>query len=117
MGNPFKKFGMSDDEFRAAVLGAAEVDAGIDAFMRDELVPYWKGHPDVPVDSGAYAASIKVVKKARRGKGKVRATDHKAAWIEFGTGEPGPTTAHGVGQKVAEHFGGNLNGGIDVESE
>ena len=118
MGNPFGKFGMSDDEFRAAVLGAAEVDAGINEFMKEELVPYWKNHPDTPVDSGAYAASIKVVKKARRGKGgKVRATDYKAAWIEFGTGEPGATTAHGVGQKVAEHFGGNLNGGIDVESE
>lgn len=118
MGNPFGRFGMSDDEFRAAVLEVAEVDTGINEFMRKELVPFWKTHPDVPVDSGAYAASIKVVRRARRGKGgKVRATDYKAAWIEFGTGEPGPTKAHAVGQKVAGHFGGTLDSGIDVEAE
>lgn len=110
---------MSDPDFRAIldqIKASAEVDAGIDEFMKNELVPFWKSHPDTPVDSGAYAASIKVVQKARRGTGKVRATDFKAAWIEFGTGDPGPTTAHGIGQKVAQNFGGNLDQGIDVEA-
>ena len=116
MGNAFGKFGMSDDQFLEALRSSIEVDAGLDEFMRDQVVPYWKNHPDTPVDDGAYAASVKVVKKARRGTGKVGATDYKAAWIEFGTGAPGPTTAHAIGQKVAEHFGGTLDGGIDVDA-
>lgn len=117
MGNAFSRFGMSDDEFLAALRASTEVDAGLDEFMRDEVVPHWKNHPDTPVDDGAYAASIKVVRRARRGKGKVRATDYKAAWIEFGTGAPGPTTAHGIAQKVAEHFGGNLTSGAEETAD
>lgn len=115
MGNPFGKFGMSDDQFREALAASAEVDAGLQQFMAKEVVPYWKSI--APVDEGAYAASVKVVRKARRGKGKVRATDYKAAWVEFGTGAPGPTDRHATGQKVAQHFGGSLDRGIDVEGD
>lgn len=116
MGNPFRSLGMSDKEFAEALASAAEVDAGLNAFMRNELVPALKNHPDMPVDSGALAASVKVVKKARRGKGKVRATNYKAAFIEFGTGEPGPTNAYAVFEKVARSYGGNLDSGIDAEA-
>jgi hypothetical protein len=110
MGNPFGRFGMSDSDFERAIAEAAEVDAGLNEFMNREVVPYWRSQ--APVDSGAYAASIKVVQKGRRGKGKVRATDFKAAWIEFGTGEPGKTDAYAPGQRTASHFGGTLDDGI-----
>lgn len=112
MGNAFSKFGVSDKELADAIASSAEVDAGLNEFMAKEVVPYWKSVS--PVRSGKYAASVKVVKKARRGKGKVGATDFKAHWIEFGTGEPGKTKAFAPGQKTAEHFGGSLSEGIDV---
>ena len=115
MANPFSKIGLTDAEFREALANAAEVDAGLQQFMAKEVVPYWKSI--APVDEGEYAASIKVARKARRGKGAVRATDYKAAWIEFGTGAPGPTRAHATGQRVAQHFGGNLDSGIDAEGD
>lgn len=106
MGNPFSKLGMSDSEFAEQFARAAEVDAALNEFMAKEVVPYWKSVS--PVESGKYAASIKVTKKARRGKGKVGATDWKAHLIEFGTGEPGPTKAFAPGEKTAAHFGGTL---------
>lgn len=112
MGNAFSKFGLSDAELQKQISESVEVDAGLDKFMAEEVVPYWKSVS--PVRSGKYAASVKVVKKARGGKGKVAATDFKAHWIEFGTGEPGKTKAFAPGQKTAEHFGGNLSEGIDV---
>jgi len=115
MGNPFGRFGMSDSDFAAAIAQAAEVDAGLTQFMQKEVVPYWRSQ--APVDDGKYAASIKVVKKGRRGVGKVRATDYKAAWIEFGTGAPGPTTAFAPAEKTANHFGGNLDSGVDVDNQ
>lgn len=112
MGNAFSKFGLSDAELQKQISESVEVDAGLDKFMAEEVVPYWKSVS--PVRSGKYAASVKVVKKARGGKGKVAATDFKAHWIEFGTGEPGKTKAFAPGQKTAEHFGGSLSEGIDV---
>ena len=112
MGNAFSKFGLSDAELQKQISESVEVDAGLDKFMAEEVVPYWKSVS--PVRSGKYAASVKVVKKARGGKGKVAATDFKAHWIEFGTGEPGKTKAFAPGQKTAEHVGGTLSEGIDV---
>lgn len=110
MGNPLGKFGISDDELAEAVARDAQVNAGLDEFMAGEVVPYWRSVS--PVRSGKYAASVKVVKKPRQGKGRVGATDFKAHWVEFGTGQPGPTTASAPGQKTAEHFGGDLSEGI-----
>ena len=115
MSNAFNRFGIDSDELQRMIGEAAEVDAGLNEFMRDEVVPYWRSQ--APVDSGSYAASIKVVKKSRRGAGKVRATDYKAAWIEFGTGQPGPTDAHAPGEKTAQHFGGNLDSGIGDDDD
>ena len=69
MGNPFDKFGISDAELKKAISESAEVDAELNRFMKDEVVPYWKSVS--PVDEGRYAASIKVTKKAKGGKGEV----------------------------------------------
>ena len=116
----------------------AEVDAAINDFMQDEVVPYWRSQS--PVDSGKYAASVKVVKKAKRGKGKVAATVWYAHFVEYGTGADSkgkdgrkvltkrgfrllpkdtPTTADAPGQKTAQHFGGTIGagGGVQFDGE
>lgn len=113
MGNPFAKFGVSDSEVAKALRESAEVDAGLNEFMKNEIVPY--GRSISPVDSGKYAASWKIIKKAKKGRGVVGPTDFKAHWVEFGTGSPGPTDAHAAVQKTAEHFGGDLTTGIGDE--
>lgn len=138
MGNPFDRFGVSDSQLAQHIRESAEVDAGVNEFMENQVVPYWKSAS--PVDSGKYAASVKVVRKAKRGRGVVAATAWYAHFIEFGTGadkktkkrkgkrrvlvdgqwkslpDNTPTKALGVAQKVAEHFGGNLGrgGGITL---
>lgn len=111
MGNPFRELGVSDAEVEKALRESAEVDNELNRFMKEEVVPYWKSVS--PVRSGKYAASIKVTKKAKNGKGVVSATDWKAHFVEFGTGEPGPTKAFAPGEKTAQHFGGTLDTGID----
>ncbi len=112
MGNPLEKLGISDDELAEAIARDADVNARLNEFMTGEVVPYWKSVS--PVRTGKYAASVKVLKKAKGGKGRVGATDFKAHWIEFGTGAPGPTQAAAPGQKTAEHFGGALSEGVDM---
>lgn len=99
-------YGLSEDGLSDLVLQQAEIDSGLQEFMEDEVIPYWRSVS--PVDSGGYAASVKVTKDAKLGKGEVGATDFKAAWIEFGTGEPGPTPVFAPGGKTAKHFGGTL---------
>ena len=110
MGNPFERFGISDSELAKHVRESAEVDAAINDFMANEVIPY--GRSVSPVDEGRYAASWKIIKKAKNGRGLVGPTDYKAHWIEFGTGSPGPTDAKAPVQKTCEHFGGNLTEGI-----
>lgn len=113
MSDAFRRFGISSEQLQQMIAADAAVEVGVNEFMANEVVPYWRSQ--APVDSGKYAASIKVVRKSRRGKGKVRATDYKAAWIEFGTGSPGPTDTHAPAEKTARHFGGSLDrGGIDI---
>lgn len=66
-----------------------------------------------PVRTGEYAASIKVRKLPDIGglpMRRVVATDFKSHWIEFGTGEPGPTAASAPMEKAANAFGGTLDG-------
>lgn len=109
--NPFARFGVSDRELAEALRNSAEVDATLQEFMEDEVIPYWKSI--APVESGKYAASIKVTRKAKGGRGVVTATDFKAHWIEFGTAAPGPTTAFAPAEKTAIRFGGTLQGGIE----
>lgn len=124
MGNPLNRFGVSDAEIAAAIAADGQVNAALNEHMEKVVVPYAQSIS--PVDDGDYAAGWHVAKKARRGKGIVGNKHWKAHMIEFGTkadpqdskspfGPDTPTPAFAVGQKVAEHFGGNLTGdGIEV---
>lgn len=119
MANPLIRLGISDAELAAAIAADGDINAAVNDYMATEVVPYAK---DIsPVDQGDYAAAWEVVKKARRGKGVVGNNHWRAHMIEFGTkaDKPGskspfgpdtPTPAFGIGQKVAEHFGGDLTG-------
>lgn len=105
----FEKFGISDAQIEAAIAADAKVDAEIDAKMENEIVPFAKSK--APVDSGDYAAGIKVTKRARGGKGQVGATDWKSHFIEDGTGGDTPTPEFAPMAATAAHFGGTLNRG------
>lgn len=117
MSNPFAHLGVTDAELAEQLRESGEIDAALDDFMENEVVPYWRSVS--PVESGRYAASVKVLKKARNGEGVVGSRDFKAHWVEFGTGEPGPTAAAAPGEKTAHHFGGTLGTGIvrGIENE
>ena len=84
-----------------------------------EVRDYWRSVS--PVESGSYAASVKVFKKPVTVKGmpglRVGATDFKAHWIEFGTGNPGPTEAFAPRAKTAAHFGGDESLVVDSGGE
>lgn len=99
--------GISDSEIEAAIAADAKVDAGLNAFMKSEIVPYWKGQ--APVRTGEYAGDIKVTKKARGGQGQVGDKDRIAHLIEFGTGGSSPTPEFAPARKTASHFGGTIN--------
>jgi hypothetical protein len=133
----FKKFGISRDELEGLIRAQAEVDDGLNEFMENEVVPYWRSVS--PQGDPEYIASVKVTKKAKRGKGEVGATIWRAHFTEKGTKadskgkEPRrvltkqgwktltkdtPTEAQAPGEKTARHFGGSLgNGGIEVSSD
>lgn len=119
MAGSFKRFGISDDELMAEIRSSAEVDAALNDFMANEVVPYWrsvspmlKEQPGADKrDPGAYIASVKVTKKARNGVGAVGATIWYAHFVEDGTRRGSPEFA--PGQKTAAHFGGTLDRGSD----
>lgn len=95
-------------EIRAQLSAQLDVKEGLDA-MAEDVRDYWRSQS--PVDDGEYAASVKVYRKylivdGMPGK-RVGATDFKAHWIEFGTGDPGPTKAYAPRAKTAAHFGGD----------
>lgn len=145
MGNPFARFGMSDSEFEKHLRESAEVDAGIDKFMAEEVIPY--GRSVSPVDTGKFAASWKIMKKAKNGKGVVGPTAWYSHFVEFGTGPDKkqskgkkgkkgkkgrravevaegefrllgpntPTKPLAPVQRTAEHFGGSLKGGVSTQ--
>ncbi|WP_228843180.1 HK97 gp10 family phage protein [Mycobacteroides abscessus] len=75
---------MSDSDFDKALKGSVEVDAGIDKFMAEEGIPY--GRSVSPVDKGGFAASWKVMKKAKKGRGVFGPTVWYSHFVEFGTG-------------------------------
>jgi hypothetical protein len=62
-----------------------------------------------PVRSGEYRDSIAAYPGV--GKARVQASDFKAVWIEFGTGQPGPTAAFAPLRRGAEAAGLQLSGG------
>lgn len=130
--NPLSKYGVSDDDIKRELRESAEVDDAINQFMEKQVVAYWRGL--VP-QWHEYNASVRVTKKAKRGKGRVAATVWYAHFIEFGTGadEKGPesrrvktkrgwktlpkdtpTKAYALGERTARHFGGTLGGGVDA---
>ncbi len=52
------------------------------------------------------------------GRARINANDYKSNWIEFGTGQPGPTPAFAPLRRGAEMAGLRLTGGsTDVRSE
>jgi hypothetical protein len=81
---------------------------------------------------------VKIVKKAKNGRGVVSATARHAHLVEYGTGgdtkdtgqnrtlidgqwvtlpDNTPTRAQGIAEKVAHHFGGTLTGGIEAAGD
>ncbi len=117
MGNAFNRFGYSDAEIARMIGDDADVNAGVNDVMENEMVPY--AQAESPVDEGDYAAGWKVLQKARNGVGVFGNRHWKSHMLEFGTkadpegskspfGPDTPTPAFAVWQRVAEHFGGDL---------
>lgn len=125
----FKQFGISKDELEEMIRSEAAVDSELNDFMEKEVVPYWKSVS--PRDTSNYASTVKVTKKAKKGKGKVGATAWYAHFVEYGTGADSkgpetrkvetkqgwktlpkdtPTKAAAPGEKTAQHFGGTTSG-------
>ncbi|WP_234788094.1 HK97 gp10 family phage protein [Mycolicibacterium setense] len=75
---------MSDAEFEKHLRGSAEVDSGINDFMVNEGIPYGKSVS--PVETGKFAASWKVMKKAKNGRGVFGPTAWYSHFVEYGTG-------------------------------
>ena len=73
----------------------------------DDVKDYWR---DIsPVDTGAYAASVHTERRPDvRGLPQfwVGTRIWYAHFVEFGTGEPGPTTEFAPAAKTAHHFRG-----------
>ncbi|MFL0172417.1 HK97 gp10 family phage protein [Mycobacterium sp. SMC-13] len=84
MANPFRDLGVSDAEVEKAIRESVAVNLGIDEFVEKELIPFARSIS--PVDSGKYAASWKLKKKAKNGKAVAGPTVWYAHLIEFGTG-------------------------------
>jgi len=121
VNNPLSQFGISDAELANAIKSSAEVDAGLRE-EAEKVVDYWREQS--PQDEGDYKASVKVL-GVRGGVATVGTKHWKAHMIEKGTkadpegsqspfGPDTPTPAFAVGQRVAEHFGGDLTDG-DLE--
>lgn len=104
-------------EIRRKVRDQAEIDRGVQE-QAEDVRDYWRDN--APVDEGAYAASIHVERRPSidgMPRRAVVADDWKAHFIEFGTGEPGPTRAHNLAAKTAAHFGGTAgDGGAEVRA-
>lgn len=98
-------------EIRRKLRAQAEVERGVQE-QAEDVRDYWRSIS--PVDEGAYAASIHVEKRPpvdglpRRA---VVADNWKAHFLEFGTGEPGPTPALNLSAKAAARFGGTSGEG------
>lgn len=107
---------VSDEDLAQQIRGMAEVDDQLNEFMTKEVVPYWRSVSPFLKDQpgadkrvpGAYRASVKVMRKARRGRGVVGATIWYAHLVEDGTATS-PEFAPGA--KTAAKFGGSLDRG------
>lgn len=115
------QFGISDADLAQAIKTSTEVDVGLRE-ESEKVVDYWREQS--PQDEGDYKASVKVL-EVRGGTALVGTRHWKAHMIENGTkadpegskspfGPDTPTPAFAVGQRTAEHFGGDLTDG-DLE--
>lgn len=102
----------SSDQIREQIFEYAKKQAEVEeALMKfaEEVRDYWRSIS--PVDEGDYAASVKVSKRKITVDGmpakRVGAYNYKAHWIEYGTGEPGKTTAEAPRAKTVSRFGGD----------
>lgn len=133
----FSRFGIDRDELEKLIRAQAEVDDGINQFMEEEVVPYWRSVS--PQGDPEYKASVRVTKKSKRGKGRVGSTLWRAHWVEFGTKADSkgkdprrvltkqgwkvlsrntPTDAYAPGEKTAQHFGGSMGkGGVEFDGD
>ena len=111
MKDSLRRLGITEQELREAIANEADINAAINDFMANEVVPYARSV--APVRSGKYAAGIKITQKARRGVGVVAATAWYSHFVEDGTGDPGPTPEFAPMQKTASHFGGTIERGKD----
>jgi hypothetical protein len=103
---------MSREEIEVQIYAQAQQSAAVRQELdklANSVKDYWRSVS--PIDDGVYAASVKVYRRKFTYKGMpgvgVGATDFKAHWIEYGTGEPGPTSAMAPRAKTAAHFGGD----------
>ncbi|GAA2436149.1 HK97 gp10 family phage protein [Mycolicibacterium llatzerense] len=100
MANPFSGYGVSDEEVAKAIRESVEVNLGIDEFVEGELIPFARSIS--PVDSGKYAASWKLKKKAKNGKALAGPTVWYSHLIEFGTGADKKNRVHVNDKKPRE---------------
>ncbi len=92
MANPFSDYGVSDEEVARTIRESVDVNAGIDEFVEKELIPFARSIS--PVETGKYAASWKLKKKAKGGKAIAGPTVWYSHLIEFGTGIDKKNRAH-----------------------
>lgn len=101
-GNPLAEYGVYWDDIEAL----PEVNAGVNDFMKNEVVPAWKANS--PVASGEYRDSIKITERStNKGRGKVEATADHAWRVEFGSAR---TPEYAPAEKTAKQFGGTAHG-------
>jgi len=104
-------------QVRESVEARAEVIAELDRTAK-EIQKVARSF--APVRTGRYGAGIKVRKRPDENGLPVRrvvATDFKSHWIEYGTGEPGPTKASAPMEKAANAFGGTVDGPIHIGND
>lgn len=96
-----------EDEIRRKIRAEAELRADT-RVQAEKVLEHAKR--ESPVESGAYAAAWHIEDRPPTPEGlpalSVINRNWKAHFVEFGTGEPGPTPAHNVAAKTAAYFGG-----------
>lgn len=96
-----------EEEIRLKIRAQAELKA--DTRVEAEKV-LEHAKKESPVETGAYAAAWHIEERPDTPEGlpalKVINRNWKAHFIEFGTGEPGPTKAFNVAAKTAAYYGG-----------